>query len=233
MANSCIYNTLWGKKNKKQSGGNQNIVSLLENKKYFLMQVFANLIFQLLVTFIIAFKVKTDLLNKPLSFWALVISSFIIIIVLALVPMPPFIKFILFTLFSVCWGLLLSKIKEKVPPSIIQTALLGTLSVFITMFVIGLFLLSIGVKLGFQFGFVLLVLLIFIIITMIVLMIMNKFSTYHKAISIFILMLFSVYIIFDTNTILQRDYYGDFITASLDYYLDILNIFINFVSLQN
>jgi hypothetical protein len=232
MANSSIYNTLWSK-NKNQNGGNKNIVSLIKNKKYFLMQVFGNLIFQLLVTFIIAFRTSFDFMNQPLSFWILVIFSFIIIICLAIVPMPPLIKFILFTLFSICWGLLLSRIKHQVSPEIIQTALLGTLSIFVVMFMIGLFLLSIGVKLGFQFGAVLLFLLLFMIITMIVLLIMNKFSTYHKFISILILLLFSVYIIFDTNTILQRDYYGDFITASLDYYLDILNIFINLIAVQN
>ena len=43
-------------------------------------------------------------------------------------------------------------------------------------------------------------------------------------------MLFSVYIIYDTNSILQRDYGGDFISASLAYYLDIINIFSNLLS---
>jgi FtsH-binding integral membrane protein len=42
--------------------------------------------------------------------------------------------------------------------------------------------------------------------------------------------LFSLYIIYDTNHILQREYYGDFITASMDYYLDILNVFVNLLS---
>ena len=44
------------------------------------------------------------------------------------------------------------------------------------------------------------------------------------------LVLFSVYIIYDTNRILQKDYFGDFVTASLDYYLDIINIFIRLLS---
>ena len=46
-------------------------------------------------------------------------------------------------------------------------------------------------------------------------------------------MLFSVYIVYDTNSILQRDYSGDFITASLDYYLDVINIFSDLLSLSN
>jgi FtsH-binding integral membrane protein len=45
-------------------------------------------------------------------------------------------------------------------------------------------------------------------------------------------MLFSVYIVYDTNIILQRDYGGDFISASLAYYLDIINIFSNLLSVS-
>ena len=55
-------------------------------------------------------------------------------------------------------------------------------------------------------------------------------SLTKKIAIIFSLLLFSVYVIYDTNSILQRNYYGDFITASLDYYLDILNIFANLLS---
>ena len=55
-------------------------------------------------------------------------------------------------------------------------------------------------------------------------------SLTKKIITICSLLLFSVYIVYDTNSILQRNYYGDFITASMDYYLDILNIFVNLIS---
>jgi FtsH-binding integral membrane protein len=45
--------------------------------------------------------------------------------------------------------------------------------------------------------------------------------------------LFSLFVVYDTSQILSRDYYGDFITASLDYYLDILNLFSNFLHTNN
>ena len=54
---------------------------------------------------------------------------------------------------------------------------------------------------------------------------------YLKIVSIISLFIFSLYIIYDTNNILQRNYNGDFITASLDYYLDVLNIFIDLLNL--
>ncbi len=57
------------------------------------------------------------------------------------------------------------------------------------------------------------------------------YSGFVKAMSMFGLGLFSLYIVYDTNRLLQRDYYGDFVTAALDYYLDILNIFLDLVNL--
>jgi FtsH-binding integral membrane protein len=55
-------------------------------------------------------------------------------------------------------------------------------------------------------------------------------SLLKKILVIGSLMVFSLYIMYDTNNILQRNYSGDFITASLDYYLDIINIFSGLLS---
>jgi FtsH-binding integral membrane protein len=35
---------------------------------------------------------------------------------------------------------------------------------------------------------------------------------------------FAVFVVFNTNTILQKDYDGDFVQASLDYFLDLTNL---------
>jgi FtsH-binding integral membrane protein len=64
-------------------------------------------------------------------------------------------------------------------------------------------------------------------------MFMGSYSNFVKGFLIFGLTLFSVFIIYDTNQILQKDYYGDFITASMDYYLDIINIFVKLVNLMS
>ena len=233
MVHSSTYNLLF---NRKSGGLNKKVdfFKLLNEKKSFLAKTFGNLIFQLLVTFIIAFQVKSpDLLENNLYFWGLIITTFIIIFLLAMVSMPPIMKFILFTIFSISWGLLLSKIKEQTSPEIIKSALLGVISIFIAMFTVGLLITSMGITMSPRFGFILLVALILLIIVSIVSMFMKSYDTYHKAISVFALVLFSIFIIYDTNTILQRNYLGDFITASIDYYLDILNIFINLINIQS
>ena len=233
MVNSSTYNLLF---NRKIGGLNKRIdfFKLLNEKKAFLTKTFGNLIFQLLVTFIIAFRVKSpDLLENNLYFWGLIITTFIIIFLLAMVSMPPIMKFILFTIFSISWGLLLSKIKEQTSPEIIKSALLGVISIFIAMLTVGLLITSMGITMSPKLGFILLVALLLLIIVSIVSMFMKSYDTYHKAISVFALVLFSIFIIYDTNTILQRNYLGDFITASIDYYLDILNIFINLINIQS
>jgi FtsH-binding integral membrane protein len=239
MVNSSLYNKLYkgGSLNKtnniNKNLSNSGLMTLLNEKKGFLLQVFSNLIFQLLVTFIVAFNIKSDMLDKNMYFWLIILFQFLIIAVLAFIPMHPFIKFLLMTIFSACWGLILGKMKEQVSPEIIKTAILGVLGIFVSMFLISLLMLTMGIKLGFGFGLFLFYALLLLIVLNIVLFVMNKQDTYHKIIAIVSIILFSFYIIYDTQNILQRDYYGDFITASMDYYLDVINIFISLVDLQN
>jgi FtsH-binding integral membrane protein len=87
-----------------------------------------------------------------------------------------------------------------------------------------------GIALGNIFGLGLFVCLLLLIILQIVALFTKGYSMMHKVISVFSLCLFSLYIVYDTNTILQKNYNGDFISASLAYYLDIINIFIDLIN---
>jgi FtsH-binding integral membrane protein len=101
------------------------------------------------------------------------------------------------------------------------------------MFAFGVALIASNIQLGTMFGLGLFYALLFIFMMLIVEIFIIQSSLLYKIIVVSLLMLFSVYIVYDTNQILQRDYSGDFITASLDYYLDIINIFSNLLSLSN
>jgi modulator of FtsH protease len=83
-----------------------------------------------------------------------------------------------------------------------------------------------------MFGLSLFFALLFLLIISIVQFFIIQSSFLYKILVICSLMLFSVYIVYDTNSILQRDYGGDFISASLAYYLDIINIFSNLLSVS-
>jgi FtsH-binding integral membrane protein len=227
----------------KGSKGSKSVefLKLLNQKKSFLILVFANLIAQLGITYYVmmnyasagagASASATDKSKQPTGqFYLLFFLQLIIIFVLALVPMPAWLKFIIFSIFSASFGISLSYVKNMVSPGLIQTALAGTMGIFTAMFLLGLLLIMFGIQLGLGFGLFLFFSLLLLIIIQVVAMFAGSESYPTKAFALVSLILFSLFIIYDTNTILQREYYGDFITASMDYYLDILNVFLDLVS---
>ena len=234
MVNTNLYNTFF---NSQQTGGaslSGNLTSLLYDKRELLVKTFANLIVQLGITYYAMekFSKEKDKKNKNLTI-LIIIYLFAFIIILGFIPMPTWLKLILFCSFSYGAGYLLSSLKGVAGEEVINTAILGTMSIFGIMFALGLFMLLSGIKLGFRTGIMLFYSLLFLILARLLNYFTSKSSAVSKGLTIFGLLLFSVYIIYDTNTILQKNYNGDFITASIDYYLDIINIFVKLVSLNN
>lgn len=248
MARSNLYNTLF---RKNQSGGKSNALSfftniksgnfmkLLQNKKEFLTLVLANLIVQLGITYYVMENTNKDADGKnpkkslSILFFVLFFIVSIALISFMMTDIPIWAKIILFAIFSAMEGYFLSFMKHFVDPAIIQMAIAGTMGIFSSMFIFGMLLILLGIKLSNAFGGVLLFALLGLIITRIVFIFMGDYSQFAKGMAIFALGLFSLFIIYDTNQIMQRDYMGDFITASLDYYLDIINIFVNLTQVMD
>ena len=238
MANSSLYNRFLGAM--KGGGASKGIKGLKMNKmldilfqkKELLVMIFANLIVQLGITYYVFLKTDANEM-KGISKILLVISLFVLLYFIVFFPMPSWMKFILFTVFSFVQGKFLASIKTEVNQKMIQTAIVGALSIFAFMFAFGLGLLTIGISLTSRFGMFLFWSLLFLILFEIVSIFSGASSMMQKGFSFFGLILFSIYIVYDTNTILQRNYYGDFITASMDYYLDIINIFLDLLTLGN
>lgn len=67
--------------------------------------------------------------------------------------------------------------------------------------------------------------LLVLIIVVFILSISGKYSIYRKGIAGVVILLFSCFIAYDTVQILDRNYDGDFIDGSLDYFLDFINLF--------
>jgi FtsH-binding integral membrane protein len=206
------------------------VFKLISEKRSFFALILANLLIQLYITYYVSENVKVDEEKKEgkkfsSKFIAAFIASIVIILILALVPMPAWLKFIFFSLFSGIFGILLGYRKYGLDPNVVKTAFVGTASIFVSMFIFGLALIMSGIKLGYMTALVLFFALLALIIVSIVQIFIVQSSLLKKIIVISSLILFSVYIVYDTNSILQRDYAGDFITASLNYYLDLINIF--------
>lgn len=241
-ATSSLHKTMFGGSSEHSDshsphilfGGGKKTASLfklLDSKKEFLIYVFSNLIAQLGITYYVMMNYTSDVcLTAQLL---LFVAQLFIIYILAFYPMPSFIKFIIFSIFSLTFGIQLSSLRSKIDVSIMKTALAGTMGIFASMVIAGVALILFGINLSRNFGLALLNGLLILILTSIVFMFMGTYSLLIKIFASAGLFLFSLYIVYDTNSILQRDYYGDFITASLDYYLDIINIFVNMISLGN
>jgi FtsH-binding integral membrane protein len=132
------------------------------------------------------------------------------------------------TCFSIATGILFSTLTKVKTTHAIQTAILGSVVIFVSMFVFGLTLYAFGISLDSRIGVILLLILIGLILARFVqIFFYNRSKTYNKYVTWIALVLFSGFIIYDTNRILQPDYNRDFVMASMDYYLDIINLFVN------
>ena len=236
MVNTNLYENFFSSQQKGGASSSKDLTSLLFEKRDLLVKTFANLIVQLGITYYAMekFSEEKDKDKKSKNLTILVIIYlFAFVIILGFIPMPTWLKLILFCGFSYGAGYLLSSLKIVAGEEVIHTAILGTMSIFGIMFALGLFMLLSGIKLGFRTGLILFYSLLFLILARLFNYFTAQSSEFAKGLTIFGLLLFSVYVIYDTNTILQKNYYGDFITASIDYYLDIINIFTKLVSLNN
>jgi modulator of FtsH protease len=201
------------------------LLDLMYQKRVFLLLVFANLFIQLSISYYVMIYTK----KSPIGHWYLLGIQIIIIIVLALAPIPSFAKFILFSIFSYTFGLSLVEYKEIVDERAIEIAVKGTLSLFGLMMGVGISLILGGIRLGQRFGSFLFWSLLLLIILQIIAIVGDGLSMLHKVLTFVGIILFSMYIVYDTQQILSRDYAGDFISASMAYYLDIVNLFVNLI----
>lgn len=203
----------------------------ITNKAPFMGAVIALMIAQLLVTLYVMQKLYTNerLQKLLLSSWIYTLAAFlaplVIIVILAFVPMPMYAKLVLFTTFSVSFGVLLSMSRRLLRPELVRVALLATLGVFIAMFVFGMVLAGFGYDV-FWLGAILFVALIIALISGIVMLFTDPDQKTVRIRAILIVVLFSLYVLYDTNQIIMRDYSGDYVTASIDYYLDTINLFV-------
>jgi FtsH-binding integral membrane protein len=206
-----------------------DIVKRMYEKRTFLILVFTNLLAQLGITYYVMNKTN----NPNISIIPLFLAQIAIIFIIILVPMPEFMRFALFCLFSYTFGLALSRYKEKYSANIINTAVQGAMSIFGLMLATGVALSAGGIHLGAKFGSFLFWALLFLIIFRLIFVLGANMNQAHKILSFIGLILFSMYVVYDTNIILQRNYNGGFIRASMDYYLDIINIFSNMLGTNN
>lgn len=196
-----------------------NFLNLINEKKSFITQTFANLLVQLGITYWIAFKTSLGNVTRFGIFGVLALFITQIWIIFSLHETKNLgIQFTLFTVFSIISGMFLNFVKER-NYNAVKSAIQVIAFTFSVMFILGVVLLLGGILFGRTTILIMIALLLLYII-------MGIFGGF-KSIATYGFLLFSAFIAIDTNIMLQEGYdkTNTPINASMRYYLDILNLY--------
>ena len=211
---------------------------LLRDKKVLMFCIFMTLLFQIIST---ALTVKLDQKHQIIDKqpWYVMLLLFLLslglIFIMIAAPFPFYVKQILFILFSIIQGLFLSQVVHAInDPHIINAAALATIANFVVMLILGFIIVFMGIDLGWM-GIYLLIALMVLLTISIITMFSKPSKKMNKAISVIIVLVFSLYILYDTNKILFKydKSSTSCIRGALNYYLDILNLFTAYLSLES
>ena len=189
---------------------------LLKKKAPFMTKVFANLILQ----GGLAYTASTQSTIQNILPYTIAFVLAVFAMIFATLSIQ--VRFVLFTIISTLFGAILGAVRN-LDKSVIQETLLDITGVFVSMFILGI--------VSVQFNVNILPLALVLFMTLIGLMIRRATLSREKkgTLSKAFVVLFAFYILLDTNIILQRNYSGDFVDASFDYFTDITQMFTGLV----
>ena len=219
----------------------KNFSTLLRKKKDLMTCIFLTLIFQIIVS-ILTMKYDQDkniICNLSLNNDLISVGIFIlpILVLIAIMYSKSFLtKQILFGLFSILFGLILSQSIHLInDPKLVESAAYATLINFVLMFIFGLIIIYLNYDLSWLGG-ILFVGLLLLITVQFIGFFTDHSNQYYKNMSYITVAIFSVYILYDTNRILlkfQNKSKSDCINGAMEYYLDILNLFTNYLNIDS
>jgi FtsH-binding integral membrane protein len=216
--------------------------NLLIEKKNLLGCIFLTLIFQGIITIIFYNKIRNNPKNKYFKekletipgLLLLFVVNISLVTLILLRSLNFYMKFGVFIIFSIIQGLFLGGVLRYINEELINSALYSAVSLFICFYLIGLLVVYFKLDLSGLALFLFSSLLLLIIIRITTFFIPSG-QVLNRGLSIIGLIIFSIYIIFNTNNILLKYNNNgyDCIRGALDYYLDIINIFLELLNLKN
>lgn len=224
---------------KRNNSNSSNFIKLLQEKKWFLISVYLLLLFQLLITYYTVYFFRNNekfAKYTDVSGWIYLIILIILLVIISLFKLPNWIRLIIFMLIAIVLGGSLHKLSKTSSEDFINQILIATISIFVSLSIVAFILSFLGYDLGWMNLYILYG-LIALIIGYIILFLFYKDTKYSKTIykylMLFALVLFSFDILYSTNLMLNKDYDLDYISATIDLYLDIINIFTNLFGLES
>ena len=210
-----------------------NMATFLEKMKSqqkFLVLVYSTLTIQLIITFFIIFSLREHpLLSKITrqSIWLYFICAMALLLIIILVHMPLWLRVIMCLIFTTFMAAMLHSMSFFISEQVINQALIGTIAIFVSMTVFSCVVTWLGWNISWLSMYLFAGLIGLIVASCITLIINTNDPIIHKYLVFFGLILFSLFIIYDTNVILHNNAFkGNFIQASLDFYLSFINVFV-------
>ena len=214
---------------------------LLRSKKELMLCIFLTLIFQICISIAtIKFDQERQILKDYNTSMVIFVGILIMLFLIYKIndPQTPFlVKQVLFVLISIFFGLLLSQLVHIInDKKVVDAAAISTLINFGVLLLVGFVIVYFKYDLGWM-GVFLFTALLAVIITRVFILFTDKEeqekSNYYLA--RITVLLFSLYIVYDTNNILLKYKNKDkthCIRGALDYYFDILNLFTSYLSIE-
>lgn len=174
----------------------------------FLGQVLLNLLFQTNLALMVAERpdVEEHVRRNILMY---VVASFGLILTLAFAKASQPVRLLLLTAFSAVTGALMSQNRPS------KEVLRDVVALFVAFLVAGV--------VSAVFGFDLRSMYLSLFIGLLAVIILRVFNSGMNLATLGTF-LFGLFVIVDTNAILQKNYNGDFVQATLDYFLDFVNL---------
>lgn len=188
----------------------------------FISYTLLNLCFQICITLITSYQYRKTTVNSK---WILFIVSFGILLVLSYMQGLPFIlRFVLLMVFSYINGLVLSGIMKHVPKEEINSIIQQTVIMFAAMFMVGWYINHRRIEDVSALYYAILSLTFVSIGLSLYAFFIDRSKKMRKITRTLIIIISSLYIIYDTYHNFSNELPKDVVTSTLNYYLDVYNI---------
>ena len=213
-----------------------------EDSFEYIVKVYSILVVQLIVTFYLVWILRGN--NADFSQFLNSINVFIyflivilLIVGFALLPTKGYFytKLFIFTVFALCKGVLIYVATQELDDNSLEASMISTLLTFGAMTFVGYIIFRLGYDIGWMLQY-LVIALIGLIIAHVVMIFRPPDNETKKIVIYFGIMLFSLFVGYDTNVLLVDKhglYNDDYLSPAMDFYLDFINLFLRFASLEN
>lgn len=193
-----------------------------DSKIQFISYTLLNLCFQVCITLITSYQYRKTKVNSK---WILFILSFGILLLLSFMQGLPFIvRFILLMIFSYINGLVLSGVMKHVPKEEINSIIQQTVVMFVSMFLVGWYINHKRIEDVSALYYSILSLTFVSVGLSLYAVFVDTSKNVRKLIRTVIIVISSLYIIYDTYYNFSNELPKDVVTSTLNYYLDVYNI---------